>query len=85
MNVLYSYIFKNFVILDVFFISTGFCLRVLLGSIVIDVFLSHWMLITTFTISLIIGFGKRRHELELLGENAGDISEEIITIENKKK
>ena len=70
-NILYSFIFKNFVIVDVFFISIGFCLRVLLGSIVINVVLSHWMLITTFTISLIIGFGKRRHELELLGKNAG--------------
>ncbi len=69
-TILYTYIFKNFVILDVFIISLGFCLRVLLGSTAIGVTLSHWMLLTTFSISLIIGFGKRRHELDLLGDDA---------------
>jgi 4-hydroxybenzoate polyprenyltransferase len=70
LNILYTFILKNLVILDVFIISTGFCLRVLLGSAVIGVHLSHWMLLTTFSGSLIIGFGKRRHELDLLGDDA---------------
>lgn len=70
LNILYTFILKNFVILDVFIISLGFCLRVLLGAAVIKVNLSHWMLLTTFAGSLIIGFGKRRHELDLLGVNA---------------
>lgn len=69
-NILYTFILKNIVILDVIIIATGFCLRVLLGSRAIDVTLSHWMLLATFCISLIIGFGKRRHELLLLGNNA---------------
>ena len=71
-NIFYTFIFKNFVILDVFIISLGFCLRVLLGSVAINVYLSYWMLLTTFSGSLIIGFGKRRHELDLLGEDASN-------------
>lgn len=69
-NILYTFILKNFVILDVFIISLGFCFRVLLGSTSIGVTLSSWMLLTTFSISMIIGFGKRRHELDLLGKDA---------------
>ena len=57
-------------ILDVFIIAIGFCLRILLGAKAIDVKLSHWMLLATFSISLIIGFGKRRNEIEALGGNA---------------
>jgi len=70
LNILYTFFFKHVTILDVFIIAAGFCLRVLLGAIVINVTLSYWMLFTTFTVSLIIGFGKRRHELEFLGEEA---------------
>ena len=69
-NILYTYYFKHITILDVFIIAVSFCLRVLLGATVIHVQLSYWMLFTTFTVSLIIGFGKRRHESELLKEDA---------------
>jgi decaprenyl-phosphate phosphoribosyltransferase len=69
-NILYTYYLKNITILDVFIIAVSFCLRVLLGATVIYVHLSYWMLFTTFTVSLIIGFGKRRHELELLKNEA---------------
>jgi 4-hydroxybenzoate polyprenyltransferase len=70
LNIAYSFLLKRVVILDVFIIAIGFCLRVLLGSVAIDVHLGPWMLLTTFSVSLILGFGKRRHELSLLGEEA---------------
>jgi decaprenyl-phosphate phosphoribosyltransferase len=70
LNIFYILILKNFVILDVIIISIGFCLRVLLGAFVISVTLSNWMLFTTFAVSLMLGFGKRRHELEYLGLKA---------------
>ena len=70
MNILYTFFLKNVIILDIFIIAIGFCLRVLAGSEAIDVELSNWMLLATFSVSLIIGFGKRRHELSLLGGNA---------------
>jgi decaprenyl-phosphate phosphoribosyltransferase len=70
MNILYTFYLKNIVILDVFIIAIGFCLRVLAGSVAINVELSNWMILATFSISLIIGFGKRRHELDILGNDA---------------
>ena len=86
-NIFYTFFLKEIVILDVFIIATGFCLRVLLGSMAIGVELSHWMLLTTFSVSLVLGFGKRRHELVLLGKNAfhhrnilGEYNKEILNI-----
>ncbi len=70
LNIFYTFLFKGIAILDVFIIAIGFCLRVLLGADVISVSLSNWMLLATFSISLIIGFGKRRQELYSLGDNA---------------
>lgn len=82
-NILYSFKLKNIVILDVFIIAAGFCLRVLIGSVAINVPLSNWMLLTTFTISLMLGFGKRRHELVLLKDNA-DNHRGILSEYNKE-
>jgi len=86
-NVSYSFFLKKIAILDVFIIAVGFCIRVLLGAASIEVRLSNWMLLATFAISLIIGFGKRRHELEILGteavnhrDNLGDYNKKFLDI-----
>ena len=44
-------------------IAGGFLLRVVAGSVAINVELSRWMLLTTFFLSLFLGFGKRRKEM----------------------
>lgn len=62
-NVLYTYYVKNIVLLDVFFISFGFMLRVAAGAFAISVPLSSWMILTTIFISLFLGISKRRAEL----------------------
>lgn len=87
MNILYTFYLKKIVILDIFIISIGFCLRILLGAVLIDVALSKWMLLATFSISLILGFGKRRHEIVLLKDDAtehreilGEYNKEILDI-----
>jgi 4-hydroxybenzoate polyprenyltransferase len=69
-NVLYSFILKNVVILDVMTISAGFVLRVIAGAIVINVPTSEWLLICTVLLSLFLGFSKRRHELTMLESHA---------------
>lgn len=86
-NILYTFKLKQIVIVDIFIIALGFCLRVLMGAIVINVKLSNWMLLATFCVSLILGFGKRRHELVLLKDDAadhrailGEYSKEILDI-----
>ena len=83
MNLLYTFKLKRVVIVDIFVIALGFCLRVLMGAVAINVNLSNWMLLATFSVSLILGFGKRRHELVLLKEDASghrEILDIMITI-----
>lgn len=62
-NFLYSWKIKSIVLLDVFFISFGFMLRVLGGAAAISVSVSSWMVLTTIFISLFLAISKRRGEL----------------------
>jgi 4-hydroxybenzoate polyprenyltransferase len=71
-NVLYSVILKHWVILDVFALATGFVLRVVAGALVIDVEMSHWLLICAALLALFLGFSKRRYELVILGSEASN-------------
>ncbi|MBN1758331.1 MAG: decaprenyl-phosphate phosphoribosyltransferase [Chitinispirillaceae bacterium] len=71
LQLLYTFLLKRIVILDVLAITTGFVLRVLAGAVVIDVEISSWLLICTFLLALFLALCKRRHELTLLEEGAG--------------
>jgi 4-hydroxybenzoate polyprenyltransferase len=62
-NIIYSYILRNQPCIDVMVIAVGFLLRVIAGAMAIDVKVSEWMLLTTFFLSLFLGFGKRRKEM----------------------
>ncbi len=62
-NLFYSVWIKEVVIVDVFFISFGFMLRVVGGAAAINVSISSWMILTTIFISLFLAISKRRAEL----------------------
>jgi 4-hydroxybenzoate polyprenyltransferase len=64
-NALYSLTLKNFVFVDVLVVAIGFVLRAIAGVIAIDVFLSPWLIVSTFLLALVLAFGKRRNELEV--------------------
>ena len=70
LNIVYSNWLKHVVILDVFSIAAGFVLRVAAGAVLIDVTISHWLLICTMLLALFLGFSKRRYELVNLTKNA---------------
>ena len=59
----YNLWLKQIVILDVFAIAAGFVLRAVGGAIAVDVTISPWLLVCTILLALLLGFGKRRHEL----------------------
>jgi decaprenyl-phosphate phosphoribosyltransferase len=63
-NILYSFFVKKIVILDVFFLSTGFIIRVFAGGAVIGIFPSYWLMLCIFFLSLFLGFAKRNYELK---------------------
>ena len=67
---LYSGPLKHIVILDVLTIAIGFVLRAIGGAAVVDVEISHWLLVCTILLALFIALAKRRHELVLLADGA---------------
>ena len=72
LQVIYTFAFKEMVILDVMSIATGFVIRAAAGGVVIGVPVSPWLIICTFLLALFLGFAKRRHELVLLEGRAED-------------
>jgi 4-hydroxybenzoate polyprenyltransferase len=67
----YTFVLKNQVIVDVIVISAGFVIRVGAGVPLVpaDRF-SPWLYVCTTLLALFLGFGKRRQELVLLQDNA---------------
>lgn len=69
---LYSYWLKNVVILDILVLAAGFVLRAVGGAVVINVLITPWLLLCMLLLALFLGIGKRRHELILLENGAGE-------------
>jgi 4-hydroxybenzoate polyprenyltransferase len=70
LNMAYSFGLKNVVILDGFIVATGFLLRAFAGCVVIHVEVTPWLFICTLSLALIVSFGKRRNELNILKTEA---------------
>lgn len=71
MQIAYSFILKNVVIIDVLTIMVGFIMRVAAGVFVIDVqVFSPWLYACTGLLALFLAVGKRRQELVTLGDGA---------------
>lgn len=82
-NVMYSFKIKNIILLDVFSISIGFILRLLAGGIATNVETSKWIILCTLFLSLFLGFGKRRNEFIILGEDAKGHRENLLQYSEK--
>lgn len=70
LQLFYSGPLKHMVIVDVLSVAVGFVLRAAAGALVIDVTISHWLLVCTILLALFIALAKRRHELILLSGDA---------------
>ncbi|QFU82779.1 decaprenyl-phosphate phosphoribosyltransferase [Natronorubrum aibiense] len=83
-NALYSVFLKDLVIVDVMVIAIGFVLRAIAGVVVIDVYLSPWLVVCTFLGALMLALGKRRHEMVVSDDPAAsratlaEYTEEIL-------
>ncbi|MGB9696902.1 MAG: decaprenyl-phosphate phosphoribosyltransferase [Ignavibacteria bacterium] len=78
-NLLYSFKVKHIVILDVFFISLGFVLRIEAGATAIGVSVSSWMMLTTIFLSLFLAISKRRAELTSNEPGNLDIQRKVLS------
>lgn len=72
LTVLYSALLKELVFIDVLVVAAGFVLRVVGGAAAIPVPVSRWLLLCAYLLALYLALGKRRAELALLGEGAGN-------------
>ena len=59
----YCYKFRKIAIIDVLIISSGFVLRLFIGSRISETFISFWIIIMIFLLALFIAFSKRRDDI----------------------
>jgi len=72
LNFFYSWRLKHIVLVDAFCIAAGFLLRVKAGGAAAGAPISHWLMLCTLFLALFLALGKRRAEVELLGEERGE-------------
>jgi 4-hydroxybenzoate polyprenyltransferase len=63
LNIAYNLDAKRIALLDVFLLSCGFVIRVLVGCALVSAQPSAWLLLCTSTLALFLGFAKRRADL----------------------
>lgn len=66
----YSMWAKQYVILDVIAVATGFVLRAFAGGVAIGAEVSPWLIFITFVLAMLLVLGKRRHELVAMESDA---------------
>ena len=69
---LYNAYLRKWAIVDVVTIAVGFIIRAISGAFLIDETFTSWLVIGVFFFALILGFGKRKNELQYLGEKAAE-------------
>ena len=88
-NAFYTYILKRIAIIDIFFVAFCYVLRVLMGAYALQVVVSPWIILATFTLALFLGFGKRYHEMGIaeyaahkpnLKHYSRDLLDRLVTI-----
>lgn len=64
-NLLYSLRGRKIALVDVFLLSSGYVIRVLLGCALVEASASNWLLLCTSTLALFLALAKRRADLAL--------------------
>ena len=82
MNIVYCVKLKQIAILDVSIIAIGFVMRVLAGGVVVDILVSHWLVMMTFLVTLFLALSKRNDDYRIF-EQTGIKPRVSITGYNK--
>jgi len=83
LSLLYSLYLAKIVIVDAFIIAIGFVLRIEAGGLASGIEVTSWLLLTTFLLSLLLVFGKRRFEL-VMTNNKGIPFRKVLARYNVK-
>lgn len=81
-NIAYCLKLKQYAIIDVAIIAIGFVLRVLAGGFATDTWVSHWLVLMTFLLALLLAFTKRYDDFSIF-EQTGTKPRVSITGYNK--
>ena len=65
MNIAYCLKLKQYAILDVSIIAIGFVMRVLAGGLTTNVWVSHWLVMLTFLVTLFLALSKRNDDYRI--------------------
>ena len=68
LNVAYCLKLKEYAIIDVCIVASGFVLRILAGGFATGVQLSKWIVLMTFLLTLFLAFAKRRDDVLKMNE-----------------
>ena len=82
MNIAYCVRLKQYAIVDVSIIAIGFVMRVLIGGLATDIWVSHWLVMMTFLVTLFLAFTKRNDDYRIF-EQTGTKPRVSITGYNK--
>ena len=69
MQCLYTGFLKRVPYIDVATLAAGFVLRAIAGAAIIAAYISPWLLVCTFTLSLFLALCKRKSEMEVAAES----------------
>jgi 4-hydroxybenzoate polyprenyltransferase len=70
LNLLYTFVLKKIMLVDVLAIAMGFVIRGIAGAVVLDVRFTNWLVVCTMFLALFLALGKRRREIDLLDAEA---------------
>lgn len=82
MNMAYCLKLKLYAILDVTIIAIGFVMRILAGGLATDIWISHWLVLMTFLVTLFLALSKRNDDYRIF-EQTGTKPRVSITGYNK--
>lgn len=69
LNILYCVALKHIVLVDVMIVAIGFVLRVVMGGVASQIWISQWIVIMVFLLALFLALAKRRHEVVLVARS----------------
>ena len=70
LNVAYTLFLKKVIVLDVLTVSANYLIRLMAGAAAVEVPVTQWFLIASTLLALFMAVGKRRFELNLLGDSS---------------
>lgn len=77
LNIAYCLWLKRIALVDVFVISTGFVLRLMVGSTATGIVLSHWIVLMTFLLALFLALAKRRDDVLIYERGGGEVRKNV--------